>query len=211
MLCPKLCCVGDISSAGFGSGDRSGQHNHSADYDETQLSPMRPPFCLVGRFFVVQEPRPWQYGSYLGTQVWRSELHPFHQDVKFALRQLRRSPGFTLAITTTLAISLGAVIGIFVVVDGIVLRPLPYPQPDRLMEVSTRYDSGPEYHVIRSAQFRFLQQFSQVFDSLALYEVAPSGVNLSGSGDPESVPATYVTADFFRVLGITPTLGRAFS
>ena len=143
--------------------------------------------------------------------IWRSELHPFRQDVKFALRQLRRSPGFTIAITTTLAISLGAVIGIFIVVDGILLRPLPYPQPDRLMEVSTRYDSGPEYHVIRSAQFRFLQQFSQAFDSIALYEVAPSGVNLSGSGDPESVQATYVTADFFRVLGITPTLGRAFS
>lgn len=137
-------------------------------------------------------------------------MRPFLQDVRFALRQLRRSPAFTIAITATLAISLGAVIGIFMVVDGILLRPLPYPQPNRLIEVSTRYDGGPEYHVIRSAQFRFLREFSQVFDSLALYEVAPSGVNLSGSGDPESVPATYVTADFFRVLRITPTLGRAF-
>ena len=75
-------------------------------------------------------------------------MHPFRQDVKFALRQLRRSPGFTIAITITLAISLGAVIGIFIVVDSILLRPLPYPQPDRLMEVSTRYNSGDRKSVV---------------------------------------------------------------
>ena len=103
------------------------------------------------------------------------------QDLRFAIRQLRKSPGFAITALVTLALGLGATTAIFTVVDGVLLTPLPYPHPQRILEISSRYQGGPDYHVIRDAQFRFLQERSESFESLALSDVVASGVNLSGA------------------------------
>jgi hypothetical protein len=110
----------------------------------------------------------------------------------------------------TLALGVGAATTIFTVVDGILLRPLPYPHPERLESISIRYQSGADFNVIRAAEFRFLQQNSRSFESLSVNDPAVPGVNLSGGGDPQQVPAAFVSADFFRVLGVSPALGRPF-
>lgn len=133
------------------------------------------------------------------------------QDLRFAIRHFRRSPGLAVTAVITLALGLGGAAAIFTVVDGVLLTPLPYPHPQRIIEISSRYQDGPDYHVIRAGQFRFLQQRRRSFDSTALRDVVASGVNLSGSGEPEKVTASFVSAGFFQVLGVMPALGRAFT
>ena len=138
-------------------------------------------------------------------------LEHLGQDLRFALRQLRKSPSFTFTAVVTLALGLGAAAAVFSVVDGVLLRPLPYPHPERIVEVSSRYQGGPDYHVIRGAQYRFLQEQSNSIESLALNDLALSAVNLSGGREPEQVAAAFVSADFFRVLGVAPVIGRSFT
>lgn len=133
------------------------------------------------------------------------------QDLRFAIRHFRRSPGLAITAVITLALGLGGAAAIFTVVNGVLLTPLPYPNPQRIIEISSRYQDGPDYHVIRAAQFRFLQERSRSFDSMALRDVVASGVNLSGNGEPEQVTASFVSAGFFQVLGVMPVLGRAFT
>jgi putative ABC transport system permease protein len=132
------------------------------------------------------------------------------RDLRFAIRQLRKSPGFAITSLVTLALGLGSATAIFTVVDGVLLQPLPYPHPQRILEISSRYHGGPDYHVIRDAQFRFLQERSVSFESLALNDVVASGVNLSGGSGAEQVTASLVSAQFFQVLSLAPALGRSF-
>lgn len=133
------------------------------------------------------------------------------QDLRFAIRQLCKSPGFVITALVTLGLGLGAATAIFTVVDGILLKPLPYPNPQRILKISSRYQGGPDYHVIRDAQFRFIQERSKSFESLALNDVVATGENLSGVGGPEQVTASFVSAQFFQVLGLVPALGRSFT
>jgi putative ABC transport system permease protein len=129
------------------------------------------------------------------------------QDLRFAIRQLRKSPGFAITALLTLGLGLGATTAIFTVVDGVLLKPLPYLHPQRILKISSSYQGGPDYHVIRDAQFRFLQERSKSFESLALNDVVATGENLSGVGGPEQVTASFVSAQFFQVLGLAPALG----
>jgi putative ABC transport system permease protein len=138
-------------------------------------------------------------------------LEHLGQDLRFALRQMRKSPGFTISAIATLALGLGATMAIFTVVDSVLWRPLAYPHPDWILEVSSMYEGGPDYRVIRAAQFRYLQERSHSFESLALNDPVPSSVNLSGGSEPEQVATAFVSADFFRVLGVAPAIGRAFT
>ena len=133
------------------------------------------------------------------------------QDLRFAIRQLRKSPGFAIAALMTLGLGLGATTAIFTVVDGVLLKPLPYRHPQRILKISSSYQGGPDYHVIRDAQFRFLQERSKSFAFLALDDVVATGENLSGVGGPEQVTASFVSAQFFQVLGLAPALGRSFT
>jgi putative ABC transport system permease protein len=135
----------------------------------------------------------------------------FFQDLKFSLRTLAQSLGFSATAIVTLALGLGAATTIFTVVNSVLLRPLPYPHPERLMVVSSVYQGGVDYSVTRAAQFRFLQEQNHSFESLEANDVVPSGVNLSGGSEPEQVMSTFVSAEFFRVLGVIPAVGRTFT
>jgi predicted permease len=121
------------------------------------------------------------------------------RDVRYALRVLRRNPGFTLAAVLTLALGIGANTAIFSLVDAILLRPLPYAQPDRLVGVTGVYPRGgfaPMRHEVRTLQ-------------VAAYAEGHS-VNLTGIGDPVRLTSTLVSAELFSVLGTHPALGRTF-
>jgi putative ABC transport system permease protein len=131
-------------------------------------------------------------------------------DLTFALRQLRKSPGFTFAAVLTLALGIGANTAIFSVVNAVLLRPLPYPRPDQLVLIRERtriFDSGsvslPNYLDWRASQ--------RGFSDLALFRRGDA--NLSGAAsdaEAERVGSARVTYNFLAVLGLSPTLGRDF-
>ncbi|HTV04272.1 MAG TPA: ABC transporter permease [Acidobacteriaceae bacterium] len=143
-------------------------------------------------------------------------------DLKFALRQLRRSPGFALAVIVTLALGIGVNAAVFSMVDGFMLRRLPYPQPQRIATLMTHAQgtghSGQFFtEEDDSHNTSDWQLVSQNIPSMtaAAYEGMEGGVNLQAGADTGGavrfVHATAVTAHYFQVLGIRPYLGRGFT
>jgi putative ABC transport system permease protein len=131
-------------------------------------------------------------------------------DFRYALRALLQRPAFSALIIATLAIAIGANSAIFSVVNGVLLRPLPYANPDRLVVAWTMLPAfGRETSSL--PDFRDWRDQAKSFASLSA--LANSSFGLSGDGDqePERVPAAFVTANFFRTLGVTPQLGRDFT
>jgi putative ABC transport system permease protein len=131
------------------------------------------------------------------------------EDLRFAARILRKNPGFTAVAILTLALAIGANTAIFSVVNGVLLRPLPFPEPDRLFQVFRRNPEGinPSLSV---PQYTFLTAQGQPFSKLTAYPALNSGFNLGGDGPTERILGARVTQPFFEVLGIQPALGRGF-
>jgi putative ABC transport system permease protein len=131
------------------------------------------------------------------------------QDVKYGVRTLLRTPGFTLAALVTLALGIGANTAIFSVVNAVLLRPLPYPEPDRLVQFMWRnasYTGAGQ----RGAPYLYFRDHLRSVDGFAAYTGAGS-FNLVNGDSAEFVSALYVSKEYFRVFGIHPALGEAFS
>ena len=133
------------------------------------------------------------------------------QDFRFALRTLLRSPGFTTTAAVTLALGIGVTSLMFSVVNTVLLRPLPYPDQDRLMLVFSVRTNAAEANTIRASALDFedFRARATTFDALAGH--VGTGFTFSGSGEPELVIGQMVTPDFFKVLGTQPSLGRTFA
>ncbi|HEV2179969.1 MAG TPA: ABC transporter permease, partial [Gemmatimonadaceae bacterium] len=129
------------------------------------------------------------------------------QDLGYAIRTLRRSPGFALIAILTLALGIGANTALFSVVNGVLLNPLPYPAPDRLVAV---YGSAPgfEHGPISYPNFLDWQRSTRTLSSLALYH--NEDYNFTGAGEAERVSGYMISASFFHTLGVNPLLGRGF-
>jgi predicted permease len=129
------------------------------------------------------------------------------RDAAYALRSLRRAPGFTAAAVVTLALGIGVNTAIFSVVNGVLLNPLPYPEPDQLVALYSRTADEPR---ASSSYPNFLDwvRDNHSFSDLAAFR--EDGLNLIGLGQPERVPAQMVSASFFRLLGVQPIVGRTF-
>ena len=136
------------------------------------------------------------------------------QDLRYALRQLRRSPGFTLVAVLTLALGIGANTTIFSVMNATILKKLSFPDPDRLVLVWQTYGKGPDnYSIVSAPNYWDFERQNHVFEGIALFDSAGRGYNLSTGGsnaEPEQVSGLRVSANFFRVLGVQPFLGRTF-
>ncbi len=136
------------------------------------------------------------------------------QDIRYALRQLRKSPGFTLVAVLTLALGIGANTTIFSVLNATLLKPLSFPDPDRLVLVWQTFGKGPDnYSIVSAPNFWDFEQRNHAFEGMALFDSAGRGYNLSASGssrEPEQVSGLRVSANFFSVLGVQPFLGRTF-
>src|SRR5919197_3360747 len=132
------------------------------------------------------------------------------QDIRFGLRMLAKSPGFTAVALVVLALGVAANTAIFSVVHAVLLRPLPYADASRLAMV-WEYNRPRDKHqnTISPANFLDWQEQSDVFEEMAAY--SDWRVNLTGGGDPVEVPIQYATPNFFRVLGVRPILGRDFT
>jgi putative ABC transport system permease protein len=129
-------------------------------------------------------------------------------DFRFALRSLRRSPGFTAIAVLILALGIGANTAIFSVVNGVLLRPLPYPKPNALMQVETVFQSGATGNTAYP-DFEDLREQNRSFTALAAYSSWTASAAAAGQGF--RVTWAHVTASFFSVLDVAPVMGRAFS
>ena len=131
-------------------------------------------------------------------------------DLRFALRQLRKSPGFTFVAVLTLALGIGANTAIFSIVNAVLLRPLPYPNADRIMVLNESSGPGQDYSVALPDYFDWRNE-NMVFEHLAATH--KESRNLSGipGRDPERVSCASVTRNFFNIIGLPPELGRTFS
>jgi putative ABC transport system permease protein len=134
------------------------------------------------------------------------------QDFRFALRMLRKNPGFTVVAVLTLALGIGANTGIFTVVNTVLLRPLAYPEPDRIVQflVSPRGELKP-FNMISAPMFTLWREQTDAFQDFALYEENGPTINLTGGDRPEPLKATHVSADYFRLFGAPFEVGRTFT
>jgi putative ABC transport system permease protein len=130
-------------------------------------------------------------------------------DLRFGLRILLKQPGFTLVAVITLALGIGANTAIFSLVNSILLRPLPFREPDRLVRMLQASPMlGLASWGVSQADFAAYREQNRSFESIAIYNT--SAINLTGAGEPERLPIVVATADFFKVFGVNPLLGRTF-
>lgn len=132
------------------------------------------------------------------------------QDLRYALRQLRKSPGFTMVAVLTLAVGIGANTAIFSVVNAVLLKPLTYPDPDRIVEflLTSPQGSGP---VASVTTYNIWREQRNVFQDVSAYDFGGPGLNLTGGAYPEQVKGIHVTAEYFRLFGAETVAGRTFS
>jgi predicted permease len=136
---------------------------------------------------------------------WLDELL---QDLRFAVRTLRKSPGFTAIAILTLALGIGANTSLFSVVNAVLLNPVPYPHPEQLVML---HESKPNFRTgsISYPNFRDWQHDNHSFSSVAVSR--NSGFTLTGLGEAEQLNAHFISSDYFSLLGVQPVIGRFFT
>lgn len=133
-------------------------------------------------------------------QLWR--------DVRYAARVLKKSPTFTAAVVATLALSVGANTAIFSVVSGLLLHPLPYEHPGRIMMLEDRWLPRFPSFEATPQEFQAWRAQSRAFEQLAAF--APAGFTITGDGRPERIPGARVSANLPSLLGLSPIVGCGF-
>jgi putative ABC transport system permease protein len=131
-------------------------------------------------------------------------------DVRYAIRLWGRNPGFTAVAILTLALGIGANTTMFSVVNATLFRPLPFPDADRLQTLWKAGADPNDINITSLPNYRDWVAQNRVFQSIALFDSAGRGYNLTSGGEPEQVSGVRVTASFFQVLGVKPMLGRTF-
>lgn len=135
-------------------------------------------------------------------------MHTLLQDLRYAIRMLAKSPGFTAVAVLTLALGIGANTAIFSVIHSVLLEPLPFKNPAQLLDLR-QSESAPGDYPLDGADFLDMQAQNSTFTSMSLYSF-PQGFNASGGGATESAAVRSVEANFFETLGVQPLIGRAF-
>lgn len=133
------------------------------------------------------------------------------QDLRFAFRQMVKKPGFTAVVVLTMALGIGANAAIFSVLDAVLLKPLPYSNPDRLIKVWTRFTgigAPNDQNWVSAPEFRDFQQLNSSFSDLAA--IGSGSINLGVKGSPQRVVGASISPSLFPMLGAQPLLGRAF-
>jgi MacB-like periplasmic core domain len=137
-------------------------------------------------------------------------MHWITQDLRYGMRQLRKSPGFALVAVLTLALGIGANTAVFSVIDTVLLRPLPYHEPDRLMLISETESVAPNDELgVAAQEYLDYRDQNRSFSGVAAFE--SDGFNLTGEGEPLRIHAARMSASAFPTLGVWPLMGRAFT
>jgi predicted permease len=131
-------------------------------------------------------------------------------DLKHSLRMFRQSPAFTITAIAALAFGIGANTAIFSVINTVLLKPLPYPDSDRIVQLMLNSPQGPG-NITSIPKFMLWREQNRVFEDMAAYDFGGPGINLSGSDRPEQVKGIHVSANYFRLFGASPAIGRTFT
>lgn len=132
------------------------------------------------------------------------------QDIRYGIRTLAKNPGFTIVAVLTLALGIGANTAIFSVVQNVLLRPLPYPEPDKLVEIFNTYPPQVPRGGLSPGDYADWKQQNQSFSEMGAYVRISQGFNLTGEGEPQRVLASYASAGLFPMLGAHVVAGRSF-
>ncbi len=132
------------------------------------------------------------------------------KDLRHAVRVLLRSPGFTITALAALALGIGANSAIFSVVNTVLLKPLTYPDPGRIVQFLINTQVGPDYGG-SATRFNVLRRQTQTFEDVSAYEYNGIGLNLTGSVFAEQIHAIHVSAGYFHLFGAPLIAGRAFT
>src|SRR6266545_189581 len=131
------------------------------------------------------------------------------QDLRYGARILLKNPGFTTIAILTLALGIGVNTAIFSVVDAVLLRPLPYQDSDRLVQVWRHIPQTNDTFALNPANFFALKEQNQSFEAMAAFSNIDWSGNLTGDGEPERLQGCPVSANLFSLLGVQPSRGRA--
>ena len=135
-------------------------------------------------------------------------VEQFGQDLRYGARLLRRSPAFSVVAVLTLALGIGANTAIFSVVNAVLLRPLPFPEPDRLVRVFESSPKGNQHNVVNPINFLNWRERTRSFQQMAAMHGWTS--NITGEGEPLAVDGIRASPELFSILGVSPFMGRAF-
>jgi hypothetical protein len=137
-------------------------------------------------------------------------MHTVFADLRYAFRVMSRTPSFAVAVVIVLALGIGASTTIFSIVNAVLLRPLPFEEPDRLVRIFTRPPGGTPFE-LSPGKFYDWQRDARSFEGMAMYQCCGfRELALTGTGNARTVRATAVTAGFFEVVRARPALGRVF-
>lgn len=137
-------------------------------------------------------------------------MNTLQRDIRYACRKLAQNPAFSIVAISTLALGIGTNTAIFSVVNSILLQPLPYKEPERLVRLLLKFPNGNSQSA-SIPKFMAWKENTQAFQYLCAYNFSGPGLNISGGSMPEQVKAIHVSADFFPVFDATTTVGRVFS
>ena len=142
---------------------------------------------------------------------WEATVEQTWRDVRYGARTLRRSPAFAVVVVVTLTLGIGVNTAMFSVVDGVLLKPLTYQSPDRLV---TLYSEVPRfsraYPVLPISAYYITEWRRQAKSIEGVSGLSATSLNLTGAGDPERLNGARISADFFALLGVQPQFGRNF-
>ena len=170
---------------------------------------------LVARGMTVARAREEATRQFGNTTLLREQSHEIVgfsfesvlQDVRYALRQLSLNPGFTAVITLTLALSIGANSAIFSVIEGVLLKPLPYPNAEKIVRIFLTSPDYPKFP-LNPFDFRDFRARNKSFESFAAF--TRGDMQLSGTGEPERLSGFGITSGYFHLMGLSPEIGREF-
>lgn len=149
------------------------------------------------------------FTRWMKTMMGGGWMEAVTQDLKYALRSLRKSPGFSTLAALTLALGIGAATALFSVANGVLLAPLPYDDPDEVVTIWATWDNFPDKTWLAVDEFQLIHQETRTLQDAGLYFLAAS--NFTSVDNPERVGAAGVTPNTFRVLGVEPVVGRVFT
>jgi len=144
------------------------------------------------------------------TEAWESFVETCWRDLRFAVRFLARTPGFTAVALVVITAGIGVNTAVFSVVDAVLLKPLTYPDPQALVQLVTTSNQGP-IPVASIPEYNLWQQQSNIFQQVAAYDWGGAGTNLAGGDHPDQVLGMHVTSGYFALLGAHVVAGRTFT